>query len=984
MSQVDEMDERRYLGKLSQEIVEKFSGVEQFQLKDIVEFIVNKERSIFNLGIICLHDQVNKTFTLGGFFPAGGFPGVESEIREILDKRKSDLDADAPPGPGCGLFYFVARNFSKKENEKLNYLAINHLEEFKKEDKYLAQFDINIEVLGQQIKSQYIFPVYCANKQQGNEEREKILHAVIVLASFSDRNNIRKQDLKLLSDLISFIISVEARKIANRAIHTFINTLSDVGKVSYSKNEYRKIIQSLERLYVEKEEKDTLKQCLLKHASIWTLNDIDKDNMFLVKERNFNYKKKEGKMDLTDIITNRKVSNCSNNSVTHYFYDFIIEKKKKIDDSKKNRQSLPFQDLVATKKFMDISNQFYDRNQFQKLSGIEDNDIVVLFPIFPHLGQEKDDRKDSERKEFIGLMVLYFAQNTCAYYYKTDLLELIAHKIYENMQIVISKTGRKIQHAIFEKISDLLKDEQKFCQAAAKVIGEKMDFEQCLIYLFNNDQTSLRLMTEGDQTRFPVEINIDQEASYRCLLDIVKGWRRSNLNYFQELQAHPKTETPFLWYNPAAIAPDAHIAADAIYSAMMIPIQVPKNNARGVLICLNNKRNIDSEDTSDRSFFSLKDLDIASIGVESIAIYIEISQLATSQRQLLRKFAHEIPGQMNYIRQVNRQIKEEVESIIERLRKKLDPNSLMMVISEHQRRLLFNRIGHQSQAARRVLLFAEYSRLEKLDSKNIDSERQPLNLETFLASTIDGFRLSAEKQGVFVQFEIEHDLGRQKKSYLDVHPLFELAVWNLINNAIQYAYFGTVIHITCEFGLNFNRIHVKNIGIGIPTEMKEKMFQEGIRTEAAKKKFFMGTGQGLLLAQKVVKAHDGEILIENRNNICTRNVFGLYELKRVMDGLLTDADRERFINQKSPERKKYADFKSRLEFTPQETDILSKYSKYLPSRSDRADEYIVRDYLRELFDGNENLDTIFEREIDVPVSYVNFCIQLPSINIRNF
>ena len=969
--------ERRLMDKLTDRLLEKFNGIESFQVKDVIDFIVKEEDNEFNLGFFFIHDRLKSTFKLGGVSQAVDCQNAEEEIRGKIKKLTYSLDPNECLSPGCGLFYYVAMNFIKDNQSDENYQAINDIDKFKKERNDLAQYNINIDTLDSKVKSQYLFPVYIVNERKADEKQSKILHAVIALVSFSDRNNLQKHDLKLLSDLISFIISVEARKIANRAIHTFINTLSDVGKVSYSRNEYEKIIQALERLYVEKEENDTLKQCLLKHASIWTLNETDNKNMFLVKERNFNYQQKKGKMDLTDIITHRTVPESSE---THFFYDFIIKRKKKIDASKENRRPLPFHELVETLKFKDIKNRFYKRKEFQNQSNIEDDDIVVLFPILPHL------EPDAERKKFIGLMVLYFAQNTCANYYKTGFLELIAHKIYENMQIVIQKTRREIRQAIFEKIAGMLKDEWEFCQTAAGVIKRKMDFEHCLVYLFNEDQTRLILKTKDNENKFPEEMVIRNETTYGCLKDIlISRTGAITEDYFQRLKVSKTGDKPFLWYSQDAIAPDGQITADDIYSAMLIPIEVSENATRGILVCLNNKRNIDGKKESDHSFFSSKDIEIASIGAESIAIYVELSQLAVNYRQLLRKLAHEIPGQMNFIRQANRQIKEELESIIDRLRQKLDPDSVAMIIPDYKRRLLFNLIGQQSQAARRVQLFAEYSRLERLDAKNIDRERQPLYLEKFLASTIDEFRLSAEKQGIFVQFELEYALPHQPKNTIDVHPLFELAIWNLINNAIQYAFFGTVIHITCEFGLNFNRIHVEDIGIGIPPEMEEKIFAEGIRTEAARKKFFKGAGLGLPLAQKVVEAHSGEVLIKKVNDICNRNIFGLCELKRILERLPTDADRERFINQKTPDtdRKQYADFKTRLEMTAKEKEILSGYSKFLPSRSERADKNLIKDYLKELFEDNENLAILFEREIDVPVSYVRFSIQLP-LNIRNF
>ncbi|HLP59615.1 MAG TPA: HAMP domain-containing sensor histidine kinase [Candidatus Deferrimicrobium sp.] len=980
-----ESEEKRYMDRLSQILISKFSGIENCQLKDIVEFIVKEEGNSFHIGFFFLYDRVKKSFLLSEFFPKGDYTEEEKKVKAGLEEKKYDIDTDKPFESSCGLFYYVARNFiNNSENEK-NYLAINQIDKFKREETELAQYNIDFIELHNKVKSQYIFPVYIASEKLYEGKRDKILHAVIVLVSFSDKNKIKRHDLKLLSELISFIISVEARNIANKALHTFINTLSDVGRVKYSRTEYGKIINSLKQFYVDNEENNTLKHCLLKHASIWTLNGGESKNIFLVKEKNFNYNK--GNMDITNIITNRIISNPGS---PHYFYDFITDRIEKIKEKFEKNEEVPFQDLIEIRKFEEIGDRFYDKKKFQESSAIENDDIVVLFPILPHLGKEEDEsksKKGKNKKDFniIGLMVFYFAQNTCAYYYDSNFLELIAHKIYENMQIVISRTRREVRRSIFEELSYMLEDDKKFFEASASVIKKTMDFEHCLIYLFNDDRTKFVLKTEVDGSNFPKEIEINIENSYGCFFDVLKDRQEStsSQNYFQILQTNPSSKMPLMWYSQTAIEdPEFQNNAPTIYSALLIPIQVPKNDIRGVLISLNNKRRIDMEGQSERSFFSLKDYEIASIGAESIAIYVEIFQSAGRYKQLLRKLAHEIPGQMSFIKQSNTQVKEEFETILERVQR-IPSSDISKTIDEYQKRLIFNLLRQESQAARRVQLYAEYPRLEKLDPKHIRRELEILNMNLFLSSTIEDFRLTAEKQGVFVQFDFVHELHHQTKYTLEVHPLFELAVWNLINNAIQYAYFGTTILIKCEFGLQNNLIHVENIGISIPEDMKKKIFDEGVRSEAAKERYFKGTGLGLTMARQVVKVHKGgDILMENKNDICQRNIFGISELKRLLENFSSDAERERFINKKLPlpYKKTYTNFKKQLEFTEQEKEILNKYKKFLISNSNWADKNLIKNCLEDRFDGNENINHLFKKEINVPVSFIKFSIKM-AVNI---
>jgi signal transduction histidine kinase len=55
---------------------------------------------------------------------------------------------------------------------------------------------------------------------------------------------------------------------------------------------------------------------------------------------------------------------------------------------------------------------------------------------------------------------------------------------------------------------------------------------------------------------------------------------------------------------------------------------------------------------------------------------------------------------------------------------------------------------------------------------------------------------------------------------------------------------------------------VKDNGPGIPSEIKEKIFQPFFTTKPAGQ----GTGLGLSLAYDIVKAHGGEIKVETKEN----------------------------------------------------------------------------------------------------------------------
>lgn len=98
--------------------------------------------------------------------------------------------------------------------------------------------------------------------------------------------------------------------------------------------------------------------------------------------------------------------------------------------------------------------------------------------------------------------------------------------------------------------------------------------------------------------------------------------------------------------------------------------------------------------------------------------------------------------------------------------------------------------------------------------------------------------------------------------------LLQLAVNNLLDNAIKYS--GKEDIVLLKLFPSANAIHFQVIdeGPGISNEEKENIFEKYYRGSQGKIK---GTGLGLYLTKKIVEAHDGTIKIEN--NLLRGSIF---------------------------------------------------------------------------------------------------------------
>jgi two-component system, OmpR family, phosphate regulon sensor histidine kinase PhoR len=97
--------------------------------------------------------------------------------------------------------------------------------------------------------------------------------------------------------------------------------------------------------------------------------------------------------------------------------------------------------------------------------------------------------------------------------------------------------------------------------------------------------------------------------------------------------------------------------------------------------------------------------------------------------------------------------------------------------------------------------------------------------------------------------------------------LLELAVSNLIDNAIKYNKRGGFIRIKVEKFEKSISIGVKDSGIGIAQENIPRLFERFFRVDKIKSRNIGGTGLGLSIVKQIVKAHKGIITIKSEIGI---------------------------------------------------------------------------------------------------------------------
>jgi hypothetical protein len=133
--------------------------------------------------------------------------------------------------------------------------------------------------------------------------------------------------------------------------------------------------------------------------------------------------------------------------------------------------------------------------------------------------------------------------------------------------------------------------------------------------------------------------------------------------------------------------------------------------------------------------------------------------------------------------------------------------------------------------------------------------KEKISLTTFIQKIIDDctIRYPLKRIETSIKTNVE----------IEVDPfLLQMAVNNLIDNAIKYSPKEAPIEVSVEQKEKMIALSIIDQGIGIPAHEKKNIFKKFYRigTEATKKA--KGTGLGLYLVDKIIKGHSGQVLVQ--------------------------------------------------------------------------------------------------------------------------
>jgi signal transduction histidine kinase len=144
--------------------------------------------------------------------------------------------------------------------------------------------------------------------------------------------------------------------------------------------------------------------------------------------------------------------------------------------------------------------------------------------------------------------------------------------------------------------------------------------------------------------------------------------------------------------------------------------------------------------------------------------------------------------------------------------------------------------------------------------------KEHINISSILARVIKIAKVNAEAKGV--KITLKHN-KKEKKIIEGDQLLIQIALSNIISNAIKYNHMDGVVEIEIDESTDNLIIRVCDSGLGIPEEDLDKIFKDFYRANNIKRSGPEGSGLGLSVVKQVVERHNGTIRVESPSHLST-------------------------------------------------------------------------------------------------------------------
>jgi PAS domain S-box-containing protein len=154
---------------------------------------------------------------------------------------------------------------------------------------------------------------------------------------------------------------------------------------------------------------------------------------------------------------------------------------------------------------------------------------------------------------------------------------------------------------------------------------------------------------------------------------------------------------------------------------------------------------------------------------------------------------------------------------------------------------------------RQLKITDDLLKVARIDTGQVSLNKSPCNAIELVKNVIAEEESTFKSRHQNVVFNSRH----QKVLMIVDTKLIYMVLENLLDNASKYSTEGATITITIRKGKDWISVSIKDSGVGIAQEDREKLFQKFSRIDNPLSDTVGGSGLGLYLAKKIIELHQG-------------------------------------------------------------------------------------------------------------------------------
>ena len=185
-------------------------------------------------------------------------------------------------------------------------------------------------------------------------------------------------------------------------------------------------------------------------------------------------------------------------------------------------------------------------------------------------------------------------------------------------------------------------------------------------------------------------------------------------------------------------------------------------------------------------------------------------------------------------------------------------------LSFEERNQFLDTISRNSKALTKII--DDILDLAKVESGKLDVENLDFSLFDLIDDVMDVFRERTRSKNIFLRAHLNKDIP--DRVFSDPTRIRQILI-NVVGNAVKFtASGGVTIEVSASKNIGEKtvfRILVKDTGIGLTSEQKERLFQPFMQADNSTTRKFGGTGLGLALSKRLAGALGGDVFVEATN-----------------------------------------------------------------------------------------------------------------------